>query len=107
MGLADELRQRLDEMDGKNNDAITAPSHYVAGRTYEPRRVIADWRLNFNLGNVVKYIARDGRKDNAIRDLLKARQYLDFEIEDLLRQEYPDDYIGYEDLLQQWRINNV
>lgn len=108
MGLAEELWQRLDEMENeKNNDDIAAPSHYLAGRKYEPRRVIADWGLNFNLGNVVKYIARNGRKDNAIQDLLKARQYLDFEIEDLIRQEYPNDDRDYEDLLKQWRTDNA
>lgn len=38
--------------------------------------------LNFNLGNVVKYISRSGKKDteNIIDDLMKARWYLDHEI---------------------------
>lgn len=41
-----------------------------------------DWDLNFNLGNVVKYVSRNGRKPNesSLKDLEKARQYLDFEI---------------------------
>jgi hypothetical protein len=39
--------------------------------------------LNFNLGNVIKYISRAGRKGDILKDLYKARQYLDFEIEDL------------------------
>jgi hypothetical protein len=63
---------------------ISAPKHYVEGRKYEPRKVIHDWGLNFNLGNVVKYIARAGRKDSLLEDLYKARQYLDFEIEEIL-----------------------
>lgn len=37
--------------------------------------------MNFNLGNVVKYVSRAGRKGDALEDLRKARQYLDFEIE--------------------------
>ena len=31
----------------------------------------------------MKYISRAGRKDDALQDLMKARQFLDFEIEEL------------------------
>lgn len=65
----------------RTRDVISAPSHYCEGRTYEPVKVIRDWRLNFNLGNVIKYVSRAGRKGDALQDLKKARQYLDFEIE--------------------------
>ena len=39
--------------------------------------------LSFGLGNVLKYCGRAGRKDEGKRleDLLKARYYLDLEIE--------------------------
>lgn len=56
---------------------------YTAGRKYEPRKVIADWGLNFNLGNAIKYISRAGRKGDKIEDLKKAIQYIEFEIEEL------------------------
>lgn len=76
-----------------NNDLIEeypvdihAPHYYVNNREYEPHLVIEDWGLNFNLGNVIKYIARAGRKDDILIDLKKARQYLDFEISRLKRQ---------------------
>lgn len=64
---------------------VVSPPHYTEGRIYEPRKVIYDWGLNFNLGNVVKYISRAGRKDgeDALIDLHKARQYLEFEIEEI------------------------
>ena len=65
------------------SDIISNPDHYIKGRKYEPRKVIEDWELDFYLGNALKYIARAGRKDNAIEDLEKAKQYLDFEIEKL------------------------
>lgn len=65
---------------------ISAPEHYVAGRHFEPHLVIEDWDLNFNLGNVLKYISRAGRKDDILIDLKKARQYLDFEIARLERE---------------------
>ena len=63
-------------------DDVSAPDHYVA-RKYEPHLVIEDWGLNHNLGSVLKYIARYLLKGNPIKDLRKARQYLDFEIERL------------------------
>ncbi len=64
-----------------NFNSVSNPQHYVAGRKYEPRRVIEDWGLSFNLGNALKYIARAGRKGDAVEDLRKAIQYLEFEIE--------------------------
>lgn len=64
-------------------DSVHRPAHYAEGRKYEPRKVIADWGLNFNLGNAVKYVARAGRKGDKIEDLRKAIQYIEFEIEEL------------------------
>lgn len=74
-----KMQNRIDE---KETDEISRPPHYCAGRKYEPKDVIRDWNLNFNLGNVVKYVSRNGRKPNesSLKDLEKARQYLDFEI---------------------------
>ena len=65
------------------DDIIGHPSHYCDGRKYEPKDVIRDWNLNFNLGNAVKYISRNGRKEgnSSLQDLKKAKQYLEFEIE--------------------------
>lgn len=67
----------------KSFDVVSHPSHYTEGRKYEPRKVIADWGLNFNLGNAVKYVSRAGRKEDKIEDLRKAVQYIEFEIEEL------------------------
>lgn len=64
-----------------NRTNIERPAHYVEGRKYEPKDVIRDWELNFNLGNVIKYVSRAGRKDSKIVDLEKAKQYLQFEID--------------------------
>lgn len=63
------------------SDAVHHPSHYCEGRKYEPKDVIRNWGLNFNLGSAVKYIARAGRKDDILQDLKKAKQFLEFEIE--------------------------
>lgn len=69
------------ESEPMTNDIIAHPSHYTDGRKFEPKDVIRDWGLNFNLGSAVKYISRAGRKDDILQDLKKARQFLDFEIE--------------------------
>lgn len=75
-------RQKF-EKESKDDDKVAHPSHYVEGRKYEPKDVIRDWGLNYNLGCVVKYVSRAGRKDDILQDLKKARQYLSFEIEAL------------------------
>lgn len=67
----------------KAHDAVNHPSHYAEGRRCEPIDVIEDWELGFNLGNVVKYIARAGRKDDIVQDLEKAEFYLKREIKRL------------------------
>ena len=73
-----------------NEQRYDKVSHYAEGRIYEPKDVIMDWGLNFNLGNVVKYIARAGRKDGATikEDLEKARQYLEYELDYINRNGY-------------------
>ncbi len=67
-------------------DDIKCPSHYCFSEI-EPRKAIRDWGLNFNLGSAVKYIVRAGRKDDAVKDLEKAKQFIDFEIEALLNED--------------------
>ena len=68
------------------NDVVKHPAHYCYDK-YEPKDVIRDWGLNFNLGSTVKYIARAGRKDDIIQDLKKAKQFLEFEIEALEEEQ--------------------
>lgn len=72
----------VNELSSKEETSFNEIS-YTAGRKYEPRKVIADWGLNFNLGNAIKYISRAGRKGDKIEDLKKAIQYIEFEIEEL------------------------
>lgn len=72
---------------GEENDQVSHPDHYCQGRKYEPIKVIQDWDLNFALGSAVKYIARAGRKDDAVQDLEKAIRYLKFEIEQIKEKE--------------------
>ena len=64
-------------------DNINNPIHYGGiDNPYEAIKVIEAWNLGFNLGNVVKYISRAGKKDSSkdIEDLEKALWYLIREI---------------------------
>ena len=66
-----------------NSQPIQPQPYYHTG-TYEAINVIEAWGLNFNLGNVIKYVARAGRKtDNPIEDLEKAKWYIEREIDKL------------------------
>lgn len=69
------------------NDAVNHPSHYTDGNI-EVIDFIEDKHLGFHLGNVVKYVARAGKKDNCktIQDLQKAEWYLKRKIELLQKQ---------------------
>jgi len=60
-------------------DSVDHPQHYNAGR-FEVIDVIEDWKLGFNLGNAVKYIARADYKGKRLEDLLKAKWYIEREI---------------------------
>ena len=69
------------------SDMINHPQHYTLGKI-EVIDFIEDKGLNFNLGNVVKYVARAGHKKSsgksvdakALEDLKKARWYIEREI---------------------------
>ncbi|MDF1699531.1 MAG: DUF3310 domain-containing protein [Planctomycetota bacterium] len=58
------------------------PDHYGGpDDPFEPVKIIHAKNLNFNLGNVIKYVLRAGLKGDAIEDLKKALTYLQFEID--------------------------
>ena len=56
-------------------EAIDHPAHY-AGGGIEVIDALEAWQLDFHLGNVVKYIARAGKKGDLLQDLKKAQWYL-------------------------------
>lgn len=62
---------------------IKSPKHYTEGRKFEPKDVIRDWDLNFNLGSAVKYLSRAGRKADTVEDLKKAQEFIQFEVDAL------------------------
>jgi len=61
------------------SDVVNHPKHYNAGQ-FEVIDVIEDWKLGFNLGNTVKYIARADHKGSSHDDLKKALWYLGREL---------------------------
>ncbi|MBR0204183.1 MAG: DUF3310 domain-containing protein [Synergistaceae bacterium] len=64
---------------------INHPDYYQANG-YEAIDYIEAHGLNFNLGNVIKYVTRAGRKtDDPVPDLEKARFYLEREIKHLTK----------------------
>lgn len=69
------------------------PLHYENGKGYDVIDFIKDYNMNFNIGNVVKYCARLGKKDERLKELRKALDYLQREIE-------------YEEKFQQQWIEN-
>lgn len=48
-------------------DNVNSPKHYNQGNI-EVIDAIEDWGLDFNLGNVIKYVARAKYKDNELED---------------------------------------
>lgn len=60
-------------------DAVNHPAHYKIGGI-ETIDFIEAKKLNYNLGNVVKYIARADHKGLRKQDLEKAKWYLEREI---------------------------
>ena len=55
---------------------INNPAHYTDGGI-ETIDFIEAKKLDFHLGNAVKYISRAGKKEDKLKDLLKAQWYID------------------------------
>ena len=57
------------------------PQHYKTDNEFDVIDVCKSYDLNFNRGNIVKYICRADKKGHELMDLLKAKEYLEREIE--------------------------
>lgn len=55
--------------------------HYENGTQIDVIEFATMYDLNFNRGNIIKYIVRAGKKDDEVKDLEKAMDYLRREIE--------------------------
>lgn len=70
------------------------PQHYDNKKNYDVIDFIKDYDLNFNEGNVIKYVARAKQKGTQIKDLEKAIDYLERELKHLRKEQ------------EQWIENN-
>ena len=55
--------------------------HYENGTQIDVIEFATMYDLNFNRGNIIKYIVRAGKKDDEVKELEKAMDYLRREIE--------------------------
>ena len=85
------LRQSMTEEEWNemaSSNSVSHPQHYGGkDNPYEAIKVIEAWELDFNLGNVLKYISRAGKKGEwkHKEDLEKAAWYLNRAIQNLKR----------------------
>ena len=66
--------------ESQEKDIINHPEHYTKGGI-EVREFIDSWHLDFNSGNVIKYVVRAPYKGTELQDLKKAQNYLNHLIE--------------------------
>ena len=65
-----------------SKEQVNHPEHYGGeGNVYEAINIIESYDMNFNLGNVIKYTLRAGKKLDSVEDLKKAVWYLNREID--------------------------
>ena len=75
-------RKRKDTIISRLNDPVNHPSHYTTGGI-ETIDFIEAKELDYNLGNVVKYITRADKKGKKLEDLKKAQWYLNRAVSNL------------------------
>ena len=71
-------REIKDEPTHINPELPNVPHYGGNNNHFEDIKIINHYNLNFNIGNVIKYVLRD--KEDRISDLKKAVDYLNFEI---------------------------
>lgn len=71
----------------ENNDDIMSEPEYYASNGLSPIGAMKQGLVSheqykgFLIGNIIKYVVRAGKKDDAIQDLEKAKDYINFYIE--------------------------
>ena len=77
--LAERLNPETITMEEPQSDPVNHPAHYKVGGI-ETIDFIEAKKLNYNMGNAVKYISRADHKGNRLQDLEKAKWYIDREL---------------------------
>ena len=87
MNKPKRMKEIADMYDKQQPFISSTPPHYQG--TIQPIDLINTQNLNFNLGNVVKYVCRAGKKkgENVLSDLEKAQNYINYEIERVKNNE--------------------
>ena len=62
------------------------PKHYDNNKGYDVIDICTDFNLNFNRGNIIKYILRAPHKGSELEDLKKCQDYIAREIETLTKK---------------------
>lgn len=62
------------------SNGVYHPNHYQS-HNMEVIEIIEAFDLGFSLGNVIKYVLRSGKSVNELKDLEKAKWYLEREID--------------------------
>ena len=77
-----KIESRLICLNKSNKESVNHPDHYLKESGYEVIDVIKAWKLDFELGNALKYIARAGRKNPSSldEDLQKAMWYINYKL---------------------------
>lgn len=70
-------KREVREEGGPMGDKVNHPEHYGGDTTYEVIKIIEAWRLNFHLGNAIKYILRSEHKGDWEENIDKAIWYLE------------------------------
>lgn len=56
-------------------EKVNHPEHYNKG--IEVINFIESWDMDFNTGNIIKYVSRHKYKENPLEDLKKAKWYIE------------------------------
>ena len=62
-------------------EKVNHPEHYGCDTNYECIKVLENWltkeeMIGFCKGNVIKYLCRQGKKDDSLQEIKKANWYL-------------------------------
>jgi hypothetical protein len=84
--FCDRIPDSIPDKNGIPDKNVSHPKHYGgADNPYEAIKVIEAWDCDFNIGNVLKYISRAGKKGEwkHKEDLEKAAWYLNRAIQNI------------------------
>lgn len=71
------------------SDSVNHPRHYTQHPSGIECIQVTE-HFNFNIGNAIKYLWRQGLKNDSLEDLKKARWYVDREISRLTKDQIAD-----------------